>query len=83
MHFEYEFKRPGQPAAKVSRAFFSPVNAYGIDILRGEEDITIQANAVVIDMVGTVTNEHASFQVSRLLKMHGFATHSSVRLTPS
>ncbi len=37
--------------AQVSKRFFSWSDTYGIDIADGEDDITILATAVVIDLV--------------------------------
>ena len=51
MNFEYEFERSGSPVARVSKEFFSWGDSYGIDIISNEDDITILATAVVIDMV--------------------------------
>lgn len=51
MNFEYEFERSGRSVARVSKEFFSWGDSYGIDIIPDEDDITILATAVVIDMV--------------------------------
>ncbi len=51
MNFEYEFERSGKTVAHVSKKFFSWGDSYGIDIVPGEDDITVLATAVVIDMV--------------------------------
>jgi uncharacterized protein YxjI len=48
---EYQFVRQGQEVAHVSQAFFTWSDTYGIDIIAGEDDITILATAVVIDLV--------------------------------
>ena len=48
---EYQFMRQGLPVAAVSKAYFSWADTYGIDIIEGEDDITILATAVVIDLV--------------------------------
>jgi len=48
---EYQFVRQGQEVAHVSKAFFTWSDTYGIDIIAGEDDITILATAVVIDLV--------------------------------
>ncbi|MDQ3815983.1 MAG: hypothetical protein M3347_18905, partial [Armatimonadota bacterium] len=47
---EYSFLRDGQTVARVSKAWFSWTDTYGIDIAEGEDDILILASAVVIDM---------------------------------
>jgi uncharacterized protein YxjI len=46
-----KFERLGKPVARVSKEFFSWGDSYGIDIIPDEDDITILATAVVIDMV--------------------------------
>lgn len=48
---EYHFHRRGQEVAHVSKAYFALTDTYGIDIDKGEDDITILATAVVIDLV--------------------------------
>lgn len=51
MNFEYEFERSGRSVARVSKEFFAWGDTYGIDIIPNEDDITILATAVVIDLV--------------------------------
>ncbi len=46
---EYAFTRHGQVVARVSKAFFSWTDSYGIDVAPGEDDVLIVAAAVVID----------------------------------
>lgn len=48
---EYAFQRKGRTVARVSKAYFSWSDTYGIDIEEGEDDITILATAVIIDLV--------------------------------
>ena len=48
---EYTFERFGQVVATVSRAVFSWQDTYGIDIVDGEDDISILCTAIVIDQV--------------------------------
>lgn len=48
---EYEFIRSGKTVATVSKRFFSIRDTYGIDIVEGEDDITILSTAVVIDQI--------------------------------
>ena len=48
---EYTFTRLGRQVARVSKTFFAWSDTYGIDIVDGEDDITILATAVVIDLV--------------------------------
>jgi uncharacterized protein YxjI len=47
---EYTFERNGAAVAQVSKTFFSLTDTYGIDIADGEDDITLLAAAVVIDL---------------------------------
>lgn len=49
--YEYQFLRDGCAVATVSKKFFSFVDTYGVEIAEGEDDITILATAVVIDLV--------------------------------
>src|SRR5210317_1982544 len=46
---EYQFIRQGREVAHVSSELFTFSDTYGIDIVDGEDDITILATAVVID----------------------------------
>lgn len=48
---EYAFERQGRTVAQVSKQFFNWTDTYGVDIEDGEDDITILATAVVIDLV--------------------------------
>ena len=48
---EYTFTRGGQTVARVSKAWVSLRDRYGIEIAEGEDDIVILAAAVVIDLV--------------------------------
>lgn len=48
---EYVFTRSGRQVAKVSKKLFSWSDSYGVDIVDGEDDVTILATAIVIDMV--------------------------------
>ncbi len=48
---EYTFERFGKVVASVSKKYFSWSDTYGIDIIDNEDDITILASAVVIDLV--------------------------------
>jgi len=48
---EYEFIRGGDTVASVSKRFFSLRDTYGIDVVDGEDDITILSTAVVIDQI--------------------------------
>lgn len=48
---EYTFSRSGQVVARVSKTFWSWTDAYGVDILDGEDDVAILCTAIVIDQV--------------------------------
>jgi uncharacterized protein YxjI len=48
---EYFFERGGGTVATVSKEFWSWSDTYGIDIVRGEDDVIILATCVVIDLV--------------------------------
>jgi len=48
---EYEFIRGGRTVATVSKRFFSLRDTYGIDVVDGEDDLTILCTAVVIDQI--------------------------------
>jgi len=48
---EYSFSRGGHDVARVSKAYFTWADSYGIDIVDGQDDITILATAVCIDLV--------------------------------
>ena len=48
---EYEFIHSGRSVAHVSKAYFTWADTYGIDIMDGEDDVTILATAIVIDLV--------------------------------
>jgi uncharacterized protein YxjI len=47
---EYAFVRSGRNVAQVSKRFFSWTDTYGIDVADGEDDVTILAASVVIDL---------------------------------
>ena len=48
---EYTFTRGNREVARVSKAFFSWTDTYGVDVLPGENDVLILASAVVIDLI--------------------------------
>lgn len=48
---EYEFIRSDRVVARVSKRMWEWADTYGIDIIPGEDDITVLATAVVIDLV--------------------------------
>lgn len=51
LSWEYTFTRHGVAVARTSKEFFNWTDAYGIDIVEGEDDVLILAAAVVIDAV--------------------------------
>ena len=51
LQHEFEFIRSGRTVAHVSKQYFSWSDTYGIDIVEGEDDITILATAIVIDLI--------------------------------
>lgn len=51
LDLEFTFTRSGRHAATVSRKWFSWADTYGVDVVDGEDDVTILASTVVIDMV--------------------------------
>ena len=48
---EYTFERQGREVARVSKAWFSFRDSYGVEIAPGQDDVLILASAVVIDQV--------------------------------
>ena len=48
--YEYYFYRRGQAVAQVSKAFWSWSDTYGVEIVDGEDDLSILATMVVIDL---------------------------------
>ena len=58
LDLEYSFTRSGSLAAQVSKRFFSWTDSYGIDIVEGEDDVTILAAAVVIDLCCHADRKH-------------------------
>jgi len=51
LHHEYQFTRTttGQPAASVSKKWFTLGDTYGVDVAQGEDDVLILAATVVVD----------------------------------
>lgn len=47
----YEFLREGQVVAQISKAVWSWNHCYGVDIIEGEDDISILCAAIVIDQI--------------------------------
>lgn len=50
LNLEYIINRTGRTVARISKTFFSWTDTYGIDIVDGEDDITILAACVIIDL---------------------------------
>ena len=48
---EYIFTRSGRQVATVSKKLFAWSDSYGVAIVDGEDDVTILATAIVIDLV--------------------------------
>jgi uncharacterized protein YxjI len=55
---EYAFFRTGRPVATVSKRFFSLTDTYGIDIANGEDEVTLLAACVVIDLCCHADKKH-------------------------
>ena len=51
MDLEFTFTRSERTVAVVSRQWFSWADTYGVEIIKGEDDLTILASTIVIDMV--------------------------------
>ena len=51
LDLEFSFSRSSGIVATVSRQWFSLADSYGVDIVDGEDDLTILASTIVIDMV--------------------------------
>ena len=50
MEHEYTFKRGNKTVAKVSKAWFSITDSYGVDVEDSEDWVLILASTIVIDM---------------------------------
>lgn len=48
---EYAFTRSGRSVAHVSKKWFSWTDTYGVDIIDGEDDVSILCACIVIDQV--------------------------------
>ena len=48
---EYRFERSGREVALVSKALWSWSEYYGVEIEEGEDDLSILATCIVIDLV--------------------------------
>lgn len=49
--YEYEFTRGGQRVAQVSKSFWSLSDTYGVNIVSGEDDVSILCTVMVVDLV--------------------------------
>ena len=49
--YEYVFRRSGQIVAEVSKKFWSLRDVYGVNIVEGEDEVSILATIAVIDLV--------------------------------
>lgn len=49
LHHEYTVSRSGDPIARISKRYFAMTDAYGVEVLPGEDDGLILALAVAID----------------------------------
>jgi uncharacterized protein YxjI len=58
---EYAFIRSGRQVAEVSKKHFSFADSYGVTIADGEDDITILATAIVIDLVKQDEKKRSAF----------------------
>lgn len=48
--YEYRFERGGRTVARVSKEFWSWSDTYGVEIVEGEDDVSILATMIVIDL---------------------------------
>ena len=48
---EFEFQRSGRKVASISKQFWGWTDCYGVDIVEGEDDISILCSCIVIDQV--------------------------------
>lgn len=56
---EYVFQRGGREVAQVSKKIWSMADIYGVDIIDGEDDESILATCVVIDLICAAKNSSA------------------------
>ncbi|RCS41142.1 hypothetical protein DTL42_21445 [Bremerella cremea] len=47
----YAFQRQGRTVAKISKAFWAWTDSYGIETVKGEDDVTILCACIVIDQI--------------------------------
>ncbi|MEM7476768.1 MAG: LURP-one-related family protein [Planctomycetota bacterium] len=55
---EFTFTRSGRSVARVSKKYWSWTDSYGVDIVNGEDDVSILCACIVIDQV--LHNEQSS-----------------------
>lgn len=48
---EYQFSRRGRTVARISKAYWSWTDTYGVEIIDGEDDVSILCATIVIDQV--------------------------------
>ena len=48
---DYLFQRKGRVVASVNKKMFSWSDTYGIEVVNGEDDVSILATAIIIDLV--------------------------------
>ncbi len=48
---EFEFRRSGRQVASISKKYWGWTDSYGIDIVEGEDDVSILCACIVIDQV--------------------------------
>ncbi|EDM26633.1 hypothetical protein LNTAR_02457 [Lentisphaera araneosa HTCC2155] len=52
----YKFYRSGKVVARVKKKMFSWAGTYGVDIIDGEDDVSILSTAIIIDLVSQNNN---------------------------
>jgi uncharacterized protein YxjI len=58
---KYKFYRSGKVVAKVDKKMFSWSGTYGVDIIEGEDDLSIISTVIIIDLVSNDRNTSAEF----------------------
>ena len=48
---EFEFNRSGRRVASVSKNYWGWTDSYGVNIIEGEDDVSILCTCIVIDQV--------------------------------
>jgi uncharacterized protein YxjI len=57
-NYEYEFRRLNRTVARVSRSFWSMADTYGVDVIEGEDDVSILAAVVVVSLCNQADSNH-------------------------